>query len=76
MKRTTIVASEELLTRLRNIADQERVSLAEIIRQGMEWRAEQPNRKLCFVGSGHSIDPPFDIARQAGDLDFEPPSWR
>lgn len=76
MKRTTVVAPEELLARLQDIANQERLSLAEVIRQGMEMRADQPDRKLSFFGIGSSSEPPFDTARRSGDLDFEPPPWR
>ena len=74
MKRTTIMADEELLERLRRIARLEGVSLAEIIRQGMEMRA-QPQRKLSFIGAGKSKPglPPVDWN---ADMVFEPPPWR
>ncbi len=73
-KRTTIMADEELLERLRRIARLEGVSLAEVIRQGMEMRA-QPQRKLSFIGAGKSKPglPPVDWN---ADMVFEPPPWR
>lgn len=76
MKRTTIVAPEELLDRLQGIADQESVSLAQVIRQGLELRVEQANRPLSFIGVGQSVDEPFDMARQSGELEYSPISWR
>lgn len=76
MKRTTIVASEELLDRLRAIADEEGVSLAEVVRQGLEWRAAQASRRPRFIASGRSTTPPHDTGRRAGDLEYTPRSWR
>jgi hypothetical protein len=75
MKRTTIVASEELLDRLRAIARDEDTSLADIVRQGLEWRASHPGKRLRFIGAGRSQEP-HDTARQAGDMDYKPNSWR
>jgi hypothetical protein len=74
MKRTTIVAPEDLLSRLRAIARQENVSLAEVIRQGLELRARQPMRRPRFVAVGRSSQPPEDTARRAGEMQFAPRS--
>lgn len=76
MKRTTIMAPDELLDRLQAIARQENVSLAEVIRQGLELRAQQAMRRPRFVASGRSDEPPFDTARRAGEMQPEPTSWR
>ena len=76
MKRTTIMAPEELLDRLQAIAREEDVSLAEVIRQALELRARQPLRRPRFVAAGRSNQPPDDTARRAGEMQFEPRSWR
>ena len=75
MKRTTIMADEQVLDRLRAIAHRDRVSLAEVIRQGLELRIGQ-QRQPRFIGAGSSKEPPHDIAERAGDMQFEPRSWR
>jgi hypothetical protein len=76
MRRTTIVAEGELLDRLRAIARQEGISLAEVIRQGMELRANQDTRNPRFVGAGASTEQPFDTARRAGEIEYESGTWR
>ena len=75
MTRTTIMADEALLDELRKIARQEGVSLAEVIRQGLQLRVNTPRRKLAFVGAGASKKglPPVDWN---ADLPFAPKSWR
>jgi hypothetical protein len=43
------------------------------------WRrgaAAQARDRLSFIGSGASIEPPADMARQAGEISYEPRSWR
>ena len=53
-------------------------------REGVEkaleaWRATreaEPRRTLRFIGAGASTEPPADTARRAGELDYEPRSWR
>jgi hypothetical protein len=75
MKRTTIVAPEELLERLHVIAQEENTSLADVIRQALEWRASQ-TRTFHFIGSGESSEPPHDMGRRVGDVTFSPRSWR
>jgi hypothetical protein len=76
MKRTTIMADEELLERPRAVARTERLSLAAVIRQGLEWRAAQVGRPLHFIGAGAAADPPHDTARRAGEIVYEPGPWR
>lgn len=74
MKRTTIMAEEELLDRLRAIARLEGLSLAEVIRQGMEMRARS-QRRLAFIGAGKS-NPGLTPVDWNADMVFEPPPWR
>lgn len=76
MKRTTIVASEPLLIQLRLIARREQIPLAEVIRQGLEWRAAQRERRPHFIGAGISQEPPHDTGRRAGDIGYTPHPWR
>ena len=57
MSRTTIMAPDELLDQLRAIAAEEGVSLGEVIREGLEWRAKTRRRVPSFIGafaSGHT----------------------
>ena len=76
MKRTTIVAPEELLERVRAVAREEETSVADIVRQALEWRVSQPGRTFHFVGAGESSEPPHDTGRRAGDMSYQPRSWR
>jgi len=32
--------------------------------------------RLSFIGSGESSEPPGDTARRAGEIDYQPRSWR
>lgn len=50
MSRTTIMADDALLDALRAIAAEEGVSLGEVIRQGLEWRARTRRRVPSFIG--------------------------
>jgi len=57
MSRTTIMADDALLDELREIAAEEGISLGEVIRQGLEWRAKTRRRVPSFIGavaSGYS----------------------
>lgn len=74
VKRTTIMASDDLLNRLRLIARQEGVSLAEVIRQGLELRASQRRRPL-FIGAVRTGQP-TSIADEAEDLAPQARPWR
>ena len=51
MSRTTIMADDALLDELREIAREEGVSLGEVIRQGLEWRAKTRRRVPSFIGA-------------------------
>ena len=51
------MADDRLLDELREIAAEEGISLGEVIRQGLEWRAKTRRRVPSFIGavaSGHS----------------------
>ena len=76
MKRTTIMAPQELLDRLQSIAQREQVSLAEVIRQGLEWRVAQAEQPPQFIGAGTSTEPPYTTGRRAGEIAYTPRSWR
>ena len=49
MSRTTIMADDALLDQLREIAEEEGVSLAQVIREGLEWRAQTRQRPPSFL---------------------------
>jgi len=51
MVRTSIMADGELLAQLRSIAKDEGISLGEVIRQGLEWRARTRRRVPSFIGA-------------------------
>jgi hypothetical protein len=59
MSRTTIMADDALLDELRGIAEEEGISLGEVIRQGLEWRAKTRRRVPSFIGK---LPPPRDQA--------------
>ncbi len=66
------MADEVLMLRLRRIATDEGISLSEVIRQGLEWRADQTRPRLSFTGAGaarEDVDPvewsaPLDVVPQ------------
>jgi hypothetical protein len=64
MTRTTIVADDALLERLRAIAEAEGKSLGAVIREGLELRAKPPRPTwLGAFASGHS-----DTSERVDDL--------
>jgi Arc/MetJ-type ribon-helix-helix transcriptional regulator len=74
MPRTTIVASEELLERLRRIAAERRTSMAEVIREALEEKAQSYRPRPRSLGIGASGR--RDTARRAADERPVPRSWR
>jgi predicted transcriptional regulator len=74
MQRTTIVAPEELLERLRRVAAERQVSLAMLIREALEEKVENHRPKPRSLGIGASGR--ADTARRAGDERPVPRSWR
>jgi hypothetical protein len=74
MQRTTIVAPEELLRRLRLVAAERGTSLAALIREALEEQARghRPRPRSLGIGaSGYT-----DTARRTADERPEPRSWR
>lgn len=68
MSRTTIMADDDLLERLREIARTEGISLGEVIRQGLEWRAQTRRRMPSFVGAVRSGGGPHDTASRDEEI--------
>lgn len=69
MSRTTIMADDALLDELREIAAEEGVSLGEVIRQGLEWRAKTRRRVPSFIGKLVSTDDGItDAAKRADEF--------
>jgi hypothetical protein len=65
MKRTTITAPDELLQRLRHVADERHMSLAALIREALEEKAQYKRSRLRSLGIGASDH--TDTAQRAGD---------
>ena len=76
MERTTIMADEQLLNEARAVARRENISLAEVIRQGIELRVRQRPAKLRFIGAFASAEKGHTAARDSADASYEPLSWR
>jgi hypothetical protein len=68
MSRTTIMADDGLLDRLRTIAKEEGVSLGEVIREALEWRARLSRRPPSFVGKAWTPGGPHDAASHVDEL--------
>lgn len=53
---------------------------ADVTRAIAAWRrrngAAQTRSRLSFIGAGASTEAPADMARQAGEISYEPRSWR
>ncbi|MFN8525531.1 MAG: CopG family transcriptional regulator [Chloroflexota bacterium] len=74
MHRTTIVAPEELIDRLRDQAESRGVSLATVIREALEAKAAAFRPKPLSVGmfdSGHT-----DRSVLSADTPLDHPAWR
>jgi hypothetical protein len=74
MQRTTIVAPEELLLRLRQIALERRTSVATVIREALEEKARSHSPKPRSLGMGDSGRP--DISHRIGEEPAVPEPWR
>ena len=59
MKRTTILADEDLLTEARYLATQQGKTLTDVIQEALREyvRAHQSPRRISFTGLGHSGEP-------------------
>jgi plasmid stability protein len=74
MQRTTIMAPEHLLERLRRMAAQRGTSMADLIREALEEKVAtiRPRpRSLGLGASGHA-----DTAQRTGDERPVPRTWR
>jgi hypothetical protein len=68
MTRTTIMADDALLDQLRAIATEEGISLGEVIRQGLQWRAKLRNRPPSFIAKAPTPGGPHDAASHVDEL--------
>ena len=75
MRRTTIMAEEDLLAQLQAIARDEGKPLAEVIREALRQRARTPQPPLQSVGTGRSREGIGPVDWDA-DAAFAPPPWR
>jgi hypothetical protein len=74
VKRTTIVAPELLLRRLREMAHERATSMADLIREALEEKVASHRplpRSIGLGASGHE-----DTAQRAGEERPVPRSWR
>lgn len=72
MVRTTIMADPALVAELRSIAKDEGVSLGEVIRQGLEWRANTKRRPPSFLRRRDPhVEPTDDAASHAEEIILE-----
>jgi len=72
MVRTTIMADRGLIDELRAIAKDEHVSLGEVIRQGLEWRATTRRRIPSFVSRrSKPVEPTDEGAARDEELILE-----
>ncbi len=74
MQRTTIVASEDVLKRLRLIAAERGTSMATVIREALEEKVALHRPRPKSIGSGASGH--ADIARRIGKEPAVPEPWR
>jgi predicted transcriptional regulator len=74
MRRTTIVAPEDLLRRLRAIAAERGTSVATVIREALEEKAKSHRPRPRSLGIGDSGR--TDIARRTGEEPAIPEPWR
>jgi len=74
IRRTTIVAPDEILERLRSLAAERGVSLAAVIREALEEKAGRHRPKPQSLGMGASGY--TDTAQRSGDERPEPRPWR
>jgi hypothetical protein len=68
MSRTTIMADDRLLDELREIAKEEGISLGEVIREALAWRAKMATRMPSFVGMAPSGGGASDDASRVDEL--------
>lgn len=54
----------------------DRATVAETVKAWRDGVGGQQARSLRFIAAGASTEPPGDMARQAGEISYEPRSWR
>jgi hypothetical protein len=66
MKRTTIMADEELLLEAKHLADHESKTLSALIQDALrEYIAgHRPKRQISFIGIGESTGPSLTVEQQ------------
>ncbi len=74
MRRTTIVASDELIERLRRAAADRGVSMATLIREALEEKAKSYRPRPRSLGIGDSGQ--TTIARRTAEESMVPEPWR
>ena len=74
LRRTTIVAPEELLQRLRIAAAEQGTSMAELIREALEEKVAQHRPRPRSLGIGDSGV--GNLARRTAEEEFVPEDWR
>jgi hypothetical protein len=74
MQRTTVMADEETLEKLRALARQRGVSFAEVVRAALDEMAAAYHPKPSSIGVGQSD--PARTARDEGSRRQPPRSWR
>ncbi len=75
MHRTTIMADEDVIRRLRQAARARGVSLGEVVREALAEKASALIPAPLSLGTAHGrgAEP---HARDIGDLPIEPDAWR
>lgn len=69
MKRTSIVAEEQTLYRLRQLAAAKGVSLGEVIREALNEKVSREQPPLTFIGRAGPADDAAIPARAADETD-------
>lgn len=68
MVRTTIMADPNVLDELRAIAEEEKVSLGEVIRQALASRAKSRRRVPSFIGAVAFGEPGENISGRVDEI--------
>ncbi|MPZ99503.1 MAG: ribbon-helix-helix protein, CopG family [Dehalococcoidia bacterium] len=75
MARTTISLPDDLLKRIKVLAAERGTSMAGFIREAVEEKAAARRPMPRSIGIAESSGPGY-TARDAGDIHFEPRTWR
>lgn len=74
MKRTTVLADDDLIRRLKALARDRGVSFAHVVREALEEKAREHRPRPRSLGVGDSGR--RDVSRKAGVGRVPPRSWR